>query len=230
MCLHFLDNKCFWLLLWHYSPVWTCNIKVDEVDYVAVSAVGFSSQNTDWSNTHVSAPATLILSTTAWTASIMRYANYNIPKFCKTSDSPICNITDGCRQVVAVSRLETLRGHQLSSAIVYMGLTIKNVVGLTHAGRVTCRVQTWFWYNHAWTFTCCTTVFTGDHRTFELIHQIAIKGNQVVNLSTYASWSARRERRCLIVTKKKTRRGRMLLNREGEEERCWTNFFNYNPL
>ena len=37
-----------------------------------------------------------------------------------------------------------------------------------------------------------------------------------VNLFSYASWSARWERRQLIATKKK---------REGEEERYWTNFF-----
>ena len=43
-----------------------------------------------------------------------------------------------------------------------MGLTIENVTNLARAGRV----QAWFSYNHAWTFTCCTTVSTGDHRTF----------------------------------------------------------------
>ena len=80
----------------------------------------------------------------------------------------ICNITDGRRHwILAVSRLENVLGHQSSSVIGYMGLTIKNVTNLARAGRVTCRVQAWFWYNHAWTFTCYTTVFTGDHRTFE---------------------------------------------------------------
>ena len=78
-----------------------------------------------------------------------------------------CDITDGCRHwIAAVSRLENARANQLSSIIGYMGLTIKNVTNLARAGRVTSRVQAWFWYNHAWTFTCYTNVFTGDHRAF----------------------------------------------------------------
>ena len=86
-----------------------------------------------------------------------------------------CNITNGrCRWVPAASRLENARAHQLSLIIGYRGLTIKNVTNLARASRMTCRVQAWFWYNHAWTFTCYTIVFTGDHRAFELIHQIAI--------------------------------------------------------
>ena len=47
-----------------------------------------------------------------------------------------------------------------------MGLTIKNVTNLARAGRVIRRVQAWFHYNYTWTFTCNTTVFTGDHWAF----------------------------------------------------------------
>ena len=64
---------------------------------------------------------------------------------CIKSFRYMCNITDGRRHwIAAVSRLENVRAHQLSPVIGYIGLTIKNVMNLARAGRVTYRVQAWF--------------------------------------------------------------------------------------
>ena len=70
------------------------------------------------------------------------------------------NITNGrCRWVAAATKLENAQVHQLSSISGYMGVTIKNVTNLARAGRMTCRIQAWF-------FMCYTIIFTGVHQAF----------------------------------------------------------------
>ena len=47
--LHLLHNKCWWLLLWHYRPVWTCKVLVPKLNNIACLSVHLS--NHSWGET-----------------------------------------------------------------------------------------------------------------------------------------------------------------------------------
>ena len=94
--LHLSHHKCFWLLLRHYNPVQTHKVKVLELYYVACSFVWLSNprrvkqwtmcQHTtyhDTTNHSKYLPRLALLS-----KHDMHDTKSNIPKYCKTFDSP----------------------------------------------------------------------------------------------------------------------------------------------